>query len=113
MRVLEDLHQSFRLRGVRLVFCDVKVWTLLPLASCSLVHLLSQDVVRDVMDRFDFTEKLGPQGLFPTVHSAVEYVVNETENARAAANSGSPRASELVASTSPAPPEPAPLASPR
>jgi hypothetical protein len=68
------------------------------------------------MERFDFTEKLGPQGLFPTVHSAVEYVVNETENARAAAgsSSGSPRAPGMVSSSSPAPPEqPAPLASPR
>jgi hypothetical protein len=45
MRVLEDLHQSFRLRGVRLLFCDVKVcetillWNLLP-RCCSLAHLL-------------------------------------------------------------------------
>lgn len=31
----------------------------------------------DVMDRFSFTEKLGLTNIFPTVHSAVEFIISE------------------------------------
>lgn len=33
------------------------------------------------MDRFSFTEKLGLSNVFPTVHSAVEFIISEGDPA--------------------------------